>query len=209
MRGRQLAIDSKESLSPEGPHEGDKGDFGGIGRAMKHRFAKEKCPETHAVQAANQVIVLPALNRVRIPLTMQALVGFDHLQGDPGLLPFVLANPGTGGDDLAEGPVKSYTVSTPAHGSGETAGDMELFGKEDTTRIRRPPEKGIVVIEPGEYPHGVGQQQTCRGKVAADSQQTVRFSESGGRKNQLFDQAVNRQVFSPWAYQPKLNNNLP
>ena len=58
-----------------------------IAHAMKHRFAREKSANRHAINAARQFAVLPAFEAVRVPLFVQPRVGLDEFSGDPRIRP--------------------------------------------------------------------------------------------------------------------------
>src|SRR5207247_8285994 len=61
-------------------------DFRCVADAVEHGFAREESADAHAVDAADQLDIFPALDAVGVTLFMQARVSRDELRRDPSAL---------------------------------------------------------------------------------------------------------------------------
>ena len=69
--GQELAVEQGEAAEPEARHEMDEGELGGVAGAAEHALAEEGAAEDHAIQAADQGLALPDLDRMGMALTVQ------------------------------------------------------------------------------------------------------------------------------------------
>ena len=74
-----------------------KRDLRRIGRAAEHAFAEEGAAELHAVETADESLVLPHLDRMGVARAVEREHRAFELGVDPGLLAV-----GAGGDDARE-----------------------------------------------------------------------------------------------------------
>ena len=136
--GRELlAIDEAEVPGLELLDEPHEGHFGCIIDSGKHRLGKEGASYRHAVQAADQAIVLPCLDRMGIAEFMQARIGVQHFTCNPGSsLGILRARPCALFHDISKAGIERDGEHIRAKASLEAARDMELDGKQHGTRIR-------------------------------------------------------------------------
>jgi hypothetical protein len=76
--GHELAVEQFAARPPQGRNQPGQRHFRGIGTAAEHRFAAEHPVKPHAVEPANQLALLPALDRMGDPAPVQFdIAGFD------------------------------------------------------------------------------------------------------------------------------------
>ncbi len=78
MRARHLAVDERNVPRAALRDEARERDLRGVGRAREHGFAEEHAPESYAIEAADQLALVPGLERVGEPAAVQEHVGFVH-----------------------------------------------------------------------------------------------------------------------------------
>src|SRR5690625_6478295 len=63
-------------------------DFAAITQGGKHRLAEKKVAQTHPVQAAYELLLVPKLDTVCVAMSMSLIVGLNHfgVNPDTGLL---------------------------------------------------------------------------------------------------------------------------
>ena len=81
------------------------GCFAGIGGVGEHAFAKEGVADLDAVEAADELVVLPCLVGVCEAMVVECAVGGLHFWGDPCAVLSVAWGGAAGLDDLGEGGV--------------------------------------------------------------------------------------------------------
>src|SRR5689334_7327287 len=87
MLGDELGIEELESSDSQPRYEMDQRHLARIGRAAEHALAEKGRAGLHAVEAADQRVVRPALDAVRGPAMEKRGVEADDLVVDPGLRP--------------------------------------------------------------------------------------------------------------------------
>ena len=114
MRCDELAIEQDEMADLEPRHQPGQGDLRRIGHPAEHRFPKESPSELHAVEAPDQLSVVPAFDRMGVPHRVEPERGpFDHLV-DPGLVPV-----GAGQQHLVKRPIAGHREFSRTHLLGQ------------------------------------------------------------------------------------------
>ena len=101
MAGDELAIEQFDPGVAQGGHQPCQCDFRRVGGAAEHALSAEHPVEAHAIEAADQLAVLPAFDRMGMARGMQgAITGGDPF-ADPAIR---MAGPGgrAGGDHIVE-----------------------------------------------------------------------------------------------------------
>src|SRR5205807_6731009 len=88
MRCRPLRVEEREFERAQTFNQSDQGDLRGVRYTMKHRFAKERAADGNAVKSAGEFIFAPGFDRMRVSELVQALVAFNDLAIDPGVVAF-------------------------------------------------------------------------------------------------------------------------
>lgn len=109
--GQYLAIDELETPFRESPAQVDEGHLGGVADAGEHGFAEEHPADGHPIEPSGQCAVLPDLDGVGEPPTMEPPISGNHLRDQPGTTA-AGAGSGTGGDN---------GIEIPVHGGAESA----------------------------------------------------------------------------------------
>src|SRR5690606_8698971 len=86
MFGYELRVEQGEAAMAQAGDEMDEGDLGGIACAMKHALAEERAAERHAVEAADQLSVLPHLDVMAVAEVEELPVERPDAPVDPGAL---------------------------------------------------------------------------------------------------------------------------
>lgn len=179
MRIFHLAVDEWIPPGVEMAGEMDESDLGGVVDAAEHGFTEEDASYGHTVESADQSIFETYLNGMGVTGRVKLHVGLDHFRCDPGAVG-TLAGCGAGLDDGFEVTVEVDFESPMAQGLAQTAGDAQVFRKQDAAGIGRPPEYGLSRLIPGKDPGTVGQEQALRAEIAASCQQPVGVAQRPG-----------------------------
>ena len=67
MLGDILGVEQFETARDQPRHQMHQRHLGGVAGAMKHALAEKRAAEADAVQAADQVVILPDLDAVAVP----------------------------------------------------------------------------------------------------------------------------------------------
>ncbi len=134
LRGH-LAIDEREAPFMQLAHQGGETDFRGVVGATEHGFAKEQLPHGQAIEAADQLVIEPDLDRVGDAALMQLQVGILHALGDPGAVG-VAAWPCAGVDHSREILVEADAVALLTQQLGQATRNMQLVGEQHGARVR-------------------------------------------------------------------------
>ena len=107
-----------QSISWKGLAQGDlcqsaQGNLGRVSTAAEHGFAKKDLADRDPVQAADQIVVEPDLDGMRVPRKIECDIGLDHLGQQPGALVWP-AWLGTGANHILEGQVDTDLVAAMA-----------------------------------------------------------------------------------------------
>lgn len=84
MIGLELAIEQRKASRAQPCNEPGQRNLGSIARAAHHAFAEERAAERQAVQAADQIIAVPAFDRMRKAHVMQPAEHLGDRAVDPG-----------------------------------------------------------------------------------------------------------------------------
>lgn len=172
VAGRHLAVDEDEAGVAQMADQRDEADLGSVVGAAEHRFAEEQPAHGQAVEAADQLSLLPDLHGVGNSAQVQLLVGQLHRRGDPGAVG-VVTRRGTSLDHRPEVTVESDFEALLAQALGQAAGNVQFVGEQDGARVGRPPEDRLAILVPGEAAVAIGCDQALRIEVAAGREQPV------------------------------------
>jgi hypothetical protein len=64
--GHELAVEKREIADAQTGDEPGERDFGCVAHAAEHALAEEGAAELHAIEAADQLIAVPDLDRMRV-----------------------------------------------------------------------------------------------------------------------------------------------
>jgi hypothetical protein len=161
VRGDELAVEQLRASTAQRDHQPGKRDLGCIGYTAEHRFAAEHAIETHAVEAADQLAVVPAFERMRLPHRMQLLVARRDAVADPAFTAAVAARGGTGIHDIGESCIAGEREALAPQRAGKRARQVEPVERQDGSLARFDPEYlGIVtMIGHGKDAAAVGEHQ--------------------------------------------------
>jgi hypothetical protein len=158
--GQELRVQQGEAAADQPRRQVDQGDLRGVGLAAEHALAEEGAGERHAVEAAHQPPLAPALDGVRMTLRME--FGVQLLDGvvDPGLAA-VQRGLGAKRDDRAEGGVDADLEVVLTHGARQAPGHVEAIERHHAPVLRIDQEDPLVLarVGHGEDPAGVAGQQ--------------------------------------------------
>ncbi len=122
----------------------DEGDLARVRLQRKHAFAEEGAPEGEAVKPADEAIVVPRLDAVRIAELMQLT---EHL-GDVGVDPRLgMLRPGGGAgiDNIGERRVDANLVAAPADDPLQPSRRVERRERQNAAQRRRDPVHARVI----------------------------------------------------------------
>jgi hypothetical protein len=158
--GHELGVEQHVAAGDQSGDQMNQGHLRGVGAAREHALAEEGGAEGHAVQAADQLPLQPALDAVGVAhLEQLAVEAFDR-SVDPGL---VAAGPGlrAGGDHLGEGVVEADLEGISPDGPGQPMADMEAVERNDPAPLGVDQEDVLIVarVRHGEDPVGVAVEQ--------------------------------------------------
>jgi hypothetical protein len=136
-------------------------DLRGIGGAAKHGFAKEGPAEANTIEAADELALPPAFDRMGMAGGVEAERRAFDLIIDPRLLALRAAV-----DDLSEGPVAGDREAPLAKRPRQRAGDMEAIEREDRPVARLDPENVLCMA-------AVGHRENAR-RITAQQQSGIK-----------------------------------
>lgn len=84
VRGMYLAVDEGEAFAGGLSDEGDEGGFGGVADMCEHGFSEEAVAQFNAVEATDQLVILPAFYGEGVTGFVKTDVCLLHFAGDPG-----------------------------------------------------------------------------------------------------------------------------
>src|SRR6185312_17177837 len=87
MLGHELAIEKREIADLQARDQPGERDLGCVGPAAEHAFAEKGAAELHAIEAADQVVRLPYLDRMGVAGAVER----DHRVLELGVDPRLLA----------------------------------------------------------------------------------------------------------------------
>lgn len=102
--GGYLAIDESEVACLQVANQVGQAYFGGVAHGGEHGFSEESLAKGNAVEAADQLVVVPGFDGMGVAVVVQGAVGGFHFSGDPGSgAPVIAGGLGAGVDHLLEG----------------------------------------------------------------------------------------------------------
>src|SRR6185437_3767922 len=152
--GDPLRVEQDEPALAQPFDERHQCDLRGVGGAMEHRFAEECAAKRHAVEAADQLLVLPGLDRVSEALVVQQAIAVQDLVVDPGTIFVPLLGAGT--DDRPEVGVHADGKAPLANESGQPPRGVKSVERNDAARIRRIPADLARLDRHGKPAAGIG-----------------------------------------------------
>jgi len=163
MFGQKLAIQQFEPAGLEARDQMRERDLGGVPCAAEHAFAEEGRAQPHAIEAADELVVLPGFDRMGVTAPVQfGISGFD-----------IGVDPGVGAargrlramrHDFAERLVDGDGVAIRPDRLGERMREMETIEREHAALLRFDPEDIVRIARARhrEHPDGVSAQQEVR-----------------------------------------------
>jgi len=149
-----LSIQQGVAFLPQPLDEVHKRDFARLGFARKHGLPEEDPPKRHAIQAALESLLIPALHRMRKPEFMQVDVALDDYLINPSLLPLP-----TGSDYLTKVRVASYLEGLPLEGALQPMRDVEALIKRKEPPLERRKPKDLPSFRHGKNTLGISPEQ--------------------------------------------------
>jgi len=136
MLGHILGVEQRETARDQPRHQMYQRHLGGVAAAMEHALAEEGPSEMHAIEAADQFVVLPDLDAVGVPEFVQPYIEIADALVDPGVVAAGMRR-GTALDHRLEGGVDGDGESIGAHGSAIGTAPRENFPfvRERTMRL--------------------------------------------------------------------------
>lgn len=135
MLGHELAVEQAEAPDPKTRHQPGEGDLGGVRADREHALAEKGAGEAHAIEPADQLVVLPAFDRMGVAGLVQPVVAQLDLGVDPGLGPLRAAT-----DDGREGGVAGDGEDVRTQRLAEGARKVEAIERQDGALARLDPE---------------------------------------------------------------------
>jgi len=163
MLGQELAVEQLEPANLEPRDEIGQRNLGRIARPAEHALPKESPSEAHAIQAADQFVARPGLDRMGIAAPVQLGIGTLDIRVDPGIGP-PRGRLRAMRDDLAECRVHGDPIAIRADRLGERVREVEAIEWEHAALLGFDPEDVVRVAcaRHREYPDRVSAQQQVR-----------------------------------------------
>jgi len=160
MFGQELAIQELEPADFQACDEVGERDLGCVARAAEHALAEEGGAQPHAIQAADELIVLPGLDRMGVTASVQ--FGISCL--DIGIDPCIGTARGRFGavrDDVAKRFIDRDGIAIGPDRLGERMREMEAVEGQHAALLGLDPEDIVRVARARhrEDPDGVSAQQ--------------------------------------------------
>ena len=146
MRRDELAIEQCRPAAPQRRDQPGQRDLRGIRDPAEHALAAKYPVKTDAVEAADQFITLPALQRMGMAKPVQVQITRDDPLADPALatggviLGLGGARRGAGLHDFAKGFIAAHAKAPAPQGSRQRARAAEVVERQDRAGIRLDPE---------------------------------------------------------------------
>ena len=141
VRGLELAVEQGEPADAQPRDQPGERDLRRVGRAADHAFAEERAAERQAVEPADQLVAVPAFDRMREArargASMKTLL--DRAV-DPGVGPVVGAF-GAQRDDVVEGAVGGDAEAVGGDRLAERARQVEAVERQDRAACAARPNR--------------------------------------------------------------------
>ena len=179
--GSLLAVDEREAERVQAFDHSNEGDLRGVGLAIEHRLRKEGAAQSHSIDAALKLPVLPGLEAVGVALMMKGRVGFDHFGGDPSSGRRASWRSGAALHYSFEVGVEAHLESAATKSASQRPADVKLARKEDEPWVGREPQHRtpIIVERPRKDTRRVGAQQPLSIESSSQGQQAVLVGKLG------------------------------
>ncbi|GGE01277.1 hypothetical protein GCM10011515_21310 [Tsuneonella deserti] len=150
MFGHELTIKQARSSPAEQRHEPGKRHLAGVVSPAEHRFAAEHPAEPYAVEPADELIALPAFDRMSVPFRMQGAITCHYPPADPA---FGMIGPGRGTlrHHLIERLVATHSEAILANRLGQRVREMEAGKRQDRATLGLYPEHFWIVAAIGHW----------------------------------------------------------
>ena len=139
MRRQKLRIEQSVTAEPQPRHEMDERHLAGVGDPAEHALAKEGGAERDAVEAADQLALVPAFDAMRRAALEQPGIELQNLVVDPGIGPLI-AGFGTAAHDRLESGVAADRERVLPHDPAQPARHMERIEGDYAAPFRIDPE---------------------------------------------------------------------
>ena len=200
MTGAEAGSDGREHLdveeqkipAPEVFDQVVKSDFRGIVGTVEHGFASEKAANRDAINAADELVILPAFDAMGVALRVELRISFKELACDPRRAPSG-AGSGAAFHNFVKSAINCNLEGASADDFGKAVGDVKLIELKDSTGIGRPPRDGLV--GPGENTAAIREQEARNRQVAADRDKTLGAGPKGvGKRKFVIEQERHRRT---------------
>src|SRR5947207_10719761 len=111
-------------------HQMSQRNLGRIALLEKHRFCGKKCANRHAVRAADELVVLPNLDAMRMTEPVHLRVSRDHVRHEPRLAATISGGSATG-NHTAEIAIACHGKFSATKCSCQTARNMKAVEFEN------------------------------------------------------------------------------
>ena len=161
MRRRPLHVEQGRTVELQELDRRPTRDLRRVGDPMEHRLTGEEPADPHAVQAPDELAVLPRLDAVRPTKLVQARVRGDERRVDPAVrAPRV----GAAVHHVDEGRIHAELEAVD--GAPQRAAPMEAVERDDPARVGRPPREHPPCVH-GEQSAPVRREQSAGLEVGA------------------------------------------
>ena len=168
----ELGINDRPAGIEGNAHECPEGDLGGIGFHTEHGLATKQSAHRDTIKAADQLVVMPNLDTVRMTLFVQGAVAGHDVMADPGVIS-IGTRCGAMLDDRSKSLIDRNSPSDVTQAFSQTTRGREICGIKHTAWVWRPPEYRVGLGEPGNDTLALGGQQPLGRKITPSSEQTV------------------------------------
>tara|TARA_R110000851_G_scaffold71391_4_gene158918 strand:- start:901 stop:1389 length:489 start_codon:yes stop_codon:yes gene_type:complete len=131
----KLCIQQDELVFQQMCHQMDERNLGRVGRARKHAFTEEGTAQGDAIQAAHELIALPAFYRVRVSFAMKRAVKIQDRRIDPGAFAALCAF-GAHLHHPCERLIDCHAKRVLLHFAKQAPGHMKSFERNDPPHVR-------------------------------------------------------------------------
>jgi len=163
MFGQELAIQQLEPADLEARDEMRERDLGCVTRAAEHALPEEGRTQPHAIEAADELVVLPGFDRMRVAAAMQFGIGRLDIGIDPGIWA-ARGRLRAMRDDPAERLVDRDRIAIRPDRLGERMRKVETIERKHAALLRLDPEDVVRIARARhrEDSDGVSTQQQIR-----------------------------------------------
>ena len=156
MFGHELAVEQAKAADLQPRDQPGERHLGRVRGRREHALAEEGAGQADAVKAADQLPILPRLDRMGGPAGVEIEIALLDAVVDPRL-----AALGAAPDHVGEGAVAGDGEAARAQGLAQGAGEMEAVGRQDRPSARLDPIdfRGIAAVRHREHADRIGTEQ--------------------------------------------------